>query len=111
MTTWFSDTCDCQLEFNKDVMWSKTLRKCRLHKSIDGQNLLNTALAMNQRFNLSLGLNLTDLQKSEITISKQVNRKRIRSENLDNYHEHLPEHHDLTFFENLKRIIGRLNPL
>jgi len=110
LTTWRSDTCDCIIEFNANLNWIKTLQKCRLHKSLDGQILLVSALAMNQRFNLSLGRTPTNAELEDIVISKEVNKARIRKENLDNFHEHLPEHHDLTFFENLKRLLGRLAP-
>jgi len=111
-TTWHSDTCDCKIEYNDNINWVKTHKKCRLHKRLEGQILLDNCLALNQRFNLALGNNpLSDIESEEMIISKEVNKKRIRTENLDNFHEHLPEHHELTFFENLKRIIGRLNPL
>jgi len=108
---WKPDTCDCDLEYDDLINWVKTNKKCRLHKRLDGQNLLNQVMGMNQRFNLALGRDPSDIENEEITISKEINLKRIRTENLDNFHEHLPEHHDLTFFENLKRLLGRLNPL
>jgi len=111
MTKWYCDTCDCILSYNPNGFWIKTFKKCRLHKRLDGQNLLDQVLNMNRRFNMALGINPTDIENDEITVSKEINVKRIRTENLDNYHEHLPEHHDLTFFENLKRLLGRLNPL
>jgi len=67
-------------------------------------------VAQSQRFNGSLGTVLTDEIIQEIQAATEVNKIRIRTENLDNFHEHLPEHHDLTFFENLKRLLGRLAP-
>jgi len=82
-----------------------------LHKRLDGQLLLDTVVAQNKRFNLAFGFNPTLEDIEEMSISKDINKQRIRQENLDNFHEHLPEHHTRTFFENLKRILGRLNPL
>jgi len=82
-----------------------------LHKRFDGQILLTTVQLQNRRFNGALGINPTEIEQDEIQISREVNKRRIRSENLDNFHEHLPTHHDLSFFENLKRILRSLNPL
>jgi len=111
VTRWNPDTCDCIIEYNQNIMWTNTIQKCRLHRSLDGQNLLNSVIAQSQRFNLSHGRNPTEIEIDDIVISRQINKERIRKENLDNYHEHLPEHHDRTFFENLKRILRSLNPL
>lgn len=111
MTTWSPDTCDCILEYNSRINWISTIKKCRLHKSLDGQALLNEVMALNRRFNMAHGITPDEIEFQDIAISKEVNVLRIRSENLDNFHEHLPEHHNRTFFENLKRILGRLNPL
>jgi len=102
---WGSDCCDCIIDYNNKIIWVNTVRKCRLHKLLIGQNLLNTVIAQSQRFNLSHGRNPTELERDEIVISREVNKRRIRAENLDNYHEHLPQHHDPTFFENLKKIL------
>jgi len=108
---WDNDTCECVIVYNNRINWVETIEKCRLHNSLDGQNLLDTVIAQNQRFNLAHGRNPTEAELNDISISKTVNRLRILKENLDNFHEHLPEHHDLTFFENLKRILRRINPL
>jgi len=70
---------------------------------------LEQVMAQCRRFSNSIP-NPTEIEKEEVTLAVFVNKKRIRMENLDNFHEHLPEHHDLTFYENLKRILGRLNP-
>jgi len=109
LTTWKADTCDCILQFNNRINWISTIKKCRLHKSLDGQNLLDTVLAQNRRFNLSI-INPTEEEQDEISISREVNKIRIRKENLDNFHEHLPEHHTRTFLENLKRILRGITP-
>jgi len=111
LTTWRPDSCDCIIEYNARINWIQTIQTCRLHRNLKGQLLLDTVLAQNQRFNLALGRDLNDLQRDEIGISKEVNKRRIRAENLDNFHEHLAEHHDRTFFENLKDTLRRLNPL
>ncbi len=110
MTVWNPDTCDCTIEYNNDIIWINTINKCRLHNSLNGQNLLNTVIAQNQRFNLAHGPIPTELEKEEIEIAKEVNKIRIRTQNLQNFHEHTPEHHNLTFFQNLIRILRRLRP-
>jgi len=112
MTVVFLDSCDCIIEYNRSFNWVKTIKKCRLHKKFEGQRLLNEAFNQNRRFNMALGqINLDESDIEEIIISKEVNKQRIRFENLDNYHEHLAEHHTRSFFDNLKRILTRLNPL
>jgi len=108
---WIPDTCDCVVIVNNNYQWIETIKKCRLHKSFNGQILVDTIKLQNRRFNMALGINPDEIDLDEIALSKDVNIRRIRLENLDNYHEHLAEHHTRTFFENLKRIIGRLNPL
>jgi len=107
-TEWQSDTCDCIISFNQRGNWISTKQKCRLHKLLNGQNLLNEALAMNRRFNLSITSPTLD-EEEDIITSRTVNKLRIRSENLDNFHEHLPSHHTRTFLENLRNFL-RLNP-
>jgi len=102
---WSPDSCDCKLEYNSKINWVSTIQKCRLHKSLDGQNLLDTVMAQNRRFNLSHGSEPTEEELTDIATSKEINRERIKRENLDNYHEHLPEHHIPTFFENLRRVL------
>jgi len=110
MTIWKPDTCDCIIEYNRNINWVKTLNKCRLHNNLNGQNLLNDVLAQNRRFNLAHGVTPTETEIEELSEVKQVNRLRIRSENLDNFHEHLPDHHPPSFFTNLKTILRRLTP-
>lgn len=109
MTIWKVDTCDCIIEYNARLIWIRTIQKCRLHKKLDGQNLLDTVMAQNRRFNLALGTTPDEIEQEDIILSRQVNKLRIRKENLDNFHEHLAEHHTRTFLENLKRLL-RLNP-
>lgn len=108
MTIWSPDTCDCKIEYNSRINWVSTIQKCRLHKSLDGQNLLDSVLAQNRRFNLSHGSEPTKEEFEDISTSKHINKERIRRENLDNFHEHVPEHHDLTFFERQKEILRDL---
>jgi len=120
LTIWNPDTCDCRIEFNKRVNWIKTHNKCRLHKSLNGQNLLNEVLAQNRRFNTSIIIpDITDgIEPSPIIrenlnrvkTARTVNKLRIRTENLDNFDEHLPIEQTLTFFQNLKRILRGLTP-
>jgi len=109
---WYCDSCDCKIIVNENFQWVDTIQKCRLHKSFNGQNWVNQVLAQNNRFNGIFGnIVLTQEQKNEINLAKLINQRRIRQENLDNFHEHLPVEHTRTFFENLKRLLGRLNPL
>lgn len=103
-TRWNPDTCDCIIIYNQRIIWVESVKNCRLHKNLKGQNHLDTVLAQNQRFNSAIQ-NPTEADFDETNLSKDVNKLRIRKENLDNFHEHLPEHHDLPFFENLKRIL------
>jgi len=103
LTIWSPDTCDCVLEYNKNIQWIRTINKCRLHNSLKNQNLLNAVLTQNRRFNLAHGINPTQTEIDDLIVSKEVNKLRIRKENLDNFHEHIPEHHTPTFFENLRR--------
>jgi len=103
MTIWTPDTCDCKIEYNKKIHHVKTHAKCKLHQPLNNQTLLDAVIAQNQRFNLAHGINPTETEKEDLSISKQVNKLRIRKENLDNFHEHLPEHHTPTFLENLRR--------
>jgi len=107
LTKWWSDTCDCIIEYNSRAQWIKSYQKCRLHKNLNGQNHLDTALAMNVRFNRAMGIDFIadndDYHK--LLDSKEVNKKRIRTENLDNFHEHLPDHHTNTFLENLRNFL------
>jgi len=109
LTTWKPDTCDCKITYNNRINWVSTENKCRLHKSLNGQNLLDTVMAQNRRFNLAFSINPTDNQLEIISISRQVNKLRIRTENLSNFDEHLPFEEPLTFFQNLRRLL-RLNP-
>jgi len=105
MTSWKPDTCDCILEFNGNIRWIRTIKKCRLHNKIDGQILLDTVSSQNRRFNSVFGKTLTDAEQELIIESKEINKLRIRKESLVNYHEHLADHHDLSFLENLKRLL------
>jgi len=109
LTTWTCDTCDCVITYNNRINWVSTENKCRLHNSFNGQALLNEVMAQNRRFNTAFSINPTDNQKEIISISRQVNKLRIRTENLNNFDEHLPFEQPLTFFQNLRRLL-RLNP-
>jgi len=109
-TTWTPTTCDCKLEFNRNTNWVSTIRKCKLHKRLDGQLLLEAVLAQNRRFNNAFSPNNPTLEQSGlIGLAQRVNRLRIRTENLDNFVELLPSQQPLSFFQNLRRLL-RLNP-
>jgi len=105
MTICRFDTCDCVIEYNERVIWISTIQTCRLHKSLNGQNLLDSVQEQNRRFNFVFGKTLTEAEEELIIQSKEVNKLRIRKESLVNYHEHLADHHDLSFLENLKRLL------
>ncbi len=105
MTTWSPDTCDCKIEYNKNIQWIRTIKVCRLHKNLKQQNLLGAVLAQNRRFNLSFGDILTENQEKLIILSKNVNKLRIRTEDLTNFDEELPFEQPLTFFQNLRKTL------
>ncbi len=91
MTTWFVDTCDCIIEFNKNIQWIQTVRACRHHEHLRGQNMLNNVLAQSRRFNLAFGnVELTDNQIELVITAKELNKLRIRLEPRLNFDEHLP---------------------
>jgi len=111
---WKPDTCDCIIEFNNRGNWIATKQNCKLHHSLRGQNLLNTVIGQNRRFNYAfgIGVEITENQSQIIGISRNVNKLRIRSEpTIDNpnFDEHLPFEQPLSFFQNLRRLL-RLNP-
>lgn len=110
MPFWSPDTCNCKIEVNNNFNWISTVRTCRLHRTLRGQNLLDTVLAQNRRFNHAFGLDPTDEQFDIMKLSKRVNDLRIKTEpDLRNFDEHLPFEQPLTFFQNLRRVL-RLNP-
>jgi len=106
---WSPDTCDCRIKMNTNWNWIESIRFCRLHKSLRGQNHLDIVMAQNRRFNLAHLVDPNEAERNEISEAKIVNKKRIRTENLDNFHEHLPDHHPPSFFTNLRNFL-RLNP-
>jgi len=110
MIKWKPDTCDCIIIYNQNINWVETIQTCRLHRQLRGQNLLNDVIAQNRRFNSAHGLTPTEDEMDDLSNAKSVNKRRIRSENLDNFHEHLPDHHPPSFFENLKNILRRRGP-
>jgi len=107
-TTWTPDTCDCKIEYNPNGNWVNSKDNCRLHKRLNGQIHLDTVRAQNKRFNNAIQ-NPNILEEEEIRLTKEVNKLRIRVEDLTNFHEHLPKEHPLTFIQNLRRLL-RLNP-
>jgi len=104
-TIWRPDTCDCIIEYNKNIRWIRTIKACRLHENLRGQTHLDQVLGQNQRFNLSHGSNPNETEREDLTTSKEINKERIKKENLDNFHEHLPEHHSRLSLRNLRRVL------
>jgi len=108
LTIWIPTTCDCEIEFNKNINWIKSHVNCRLHNNLRGQNHLDTVLAQNRRFNLAFPLPNTPNQIEIIRIAMEINRLRIQAEpsrNNPNFDEHLPFEKPLTFFQNLRRVL------
>jgi len=105
LTKWSADTCDCVIRFNDNIIWIESIKKCRHHNLLNGQNHLDTVLAQNRRFNSALGLILNETQIEIINIAKHVNKLRIRVEPRQNFDEHLPHEEPLSFFQNLRRIL------
>jgi len=103
---WSPDTCDCKLEINNEWNWISTIQGCRLHHGLKGQNLVDTVMAQNRRFNQAFGLELTENQKEIISTAKELNKLRIQNEPTKtnpNFDEHLPYEKPLTFFQNLRK--------
>jgi len=108
LTIWQPDTCDCKIEFNRNVNWIKSYNNCRLHSNLRGQTHLDIVIAQNQRFNLALGIIQTDEQIELTVLSKRVNLLRIKTEptkNNPNFDEELPTEQTLTWFQNLRRVL------
>jgi len=79
MTIFRWDTCDCEIEYNDNIIHLRTFVKCRLHQPLRNQELLDAVIAYNQSFNLAFGRDeLTDDQMKIITLSKAVTKKKIR---------------------------------
>jgi len=105
MTRWKPDTCDCIIEYNKNIQWLRTIKRCRLHLRLDRQTLLDEVLAQNRRFNSALGVIDNEEELLILTLSKEINKERIRRENLTNFVEDLPDRPEemtVGFWENLR---------
>jgi len=73
-----------------------------LHKELNGQPLLDTVIAQNQRFNRSY-INPNERQREVISKSKERNIQRINNEDLTNFDEDLPHE---PFFSALRSRLG-----
>ena len=40
-TSWSPDTCDCTVNQDPPWVWTGTIEKCKLHKHLDGQKLMD----------------------------------------------------------------------
>ncbi len=49
------DACGCIIIYDNNLKHLETQFKCNLHKSFDGQKLLDTVIKHNQSFNLKFG--------------------------------------------------------
>ena len=83
MTIWKPDTCDCRLEYDDNVNFVKSYKKCKLHIVIpDGQGLLNAILAHNQGFNKRLNWvngKVLDSEMEQNSLEKALEKQRIRN--------------------------------
>jgi len=103
LTIWKPDSCDCVLEFNEKIKWIESHNNCRLHQSLKGQNHLDSVIAQNQRFNLSLGnQKLNEEEERILFLSKNINKLKIRT---GDFSENIPDkiiEMKTTFWENIR---------
>lgn len=79
ITIWSPDTCDCKIEYNKQIHHIRTYAKCRLHQPLNNQTLLDAVISYNQSFNLAFGRDeLTEEEQKVITLSKALTKQMIR---------------------------------
>lgn len=75
---WTVDTCGCQLEYtnngNSRDYFKKHVKKCNLHKILNGLALHDAVVAHNQ--NLNLDLSLTKFERLQ---KKDAELERIRN--------------------------------
>jgi len=102
MTTWKPDTCDCIIEYNKNVNWISSKKNCKLHKNLKGQMHLDKVIAQNQRFNRSMGNNPDEDEQRVIQLSKQVNKLKIRSGDFTEDIPDRPEEMNIGFWQRLR---------
>jgi len=102
LTTIFTfDTCGCIIEYTVNGKWRGTVKKCRLHERLKKQTLLDTVIAQNRRFNLSMDITRQE-NATIVELSKRVNFLRIQVEDLTNFQEELPKERSIS---RLKRIL------
>ncbi len=102
MTTWICDSCDCIIEYNKNIKWIKSNNNCKLHKSLKGQNHLDTVIAQNRRFNLSMGDIPNEQEIRIMSLSKEINKRKIRIKDFTEDIPDKPEEMVLSFWENIR---------
>jgi len=98
---WVPDTCDCKIEFDDNTQHIRTYLKCRLHKPLKRQTLLDEVIAYNQSFNLSFGDEPDEDQQELIILSKRVTKLKIR---LGDFTGELPTQGSLTKLKNFLRL-------
>lgn len=97
------DTCDCIIELNDNENWISSKNNCRLHKSLKGQNHVDSVLAQNRRFNYSMGQGaLTEEEEKILTLSKRVNKLKIRSGDFSEDIPDRPIEMSVGFWQNLR---------
>ena len=80
MRDWSPDTCSCVITITCPFTIVDWIKKCELHKNFDGTELLKEVLRHNNSFNLKFGsIKLTERQKTEVSIDKSNEKRRVRS--------------------------------
>lgn len=101
MTIWTPDTCDCKIQYDDNILHITTLAKCRMHRHLRSQSLLDAIIAYNQSFNLAFGRGiLTDEQQEIISLAKKVTKLKIR---LGDFTEQPPTQSTLSRLRNFLR--------
>jgi len=100
MTIWTPDTCDCRIEYDDNFQHVKTHLKCRLHKPLKRQRLLDEVTAYNRSFNRAFGDNPNEDQQTLTALAKRVTKLKIR---LGDFTGELPTEGTLTKLKNFLR--------
>jgi len=101
---WYVDSCDCVLEINNRMNWIRSIGFCKLHKGLKGQNHLDQVTSQNRRFNYSMGENPIDDEQKLISLSKEVNKMKIRA---GDFNEDIPDRpiEDLSYWQQIRNAL------
>jgi len=80
LTIWKPDTCDCIIEYDSNVNFIKTRKRCNepSHINASGASHLSVLQAHNRAFNLKHGKTPTIQQEEEMSQDKANEKARIR---------------------------------